>query len=311
MLPFRNTLGNTYQDLQELLKQQQNQSVTQSMSWRLGQAPAGASEEAAAAPATGEGAEDPKSDERAAKTHKTERGPKGGKGNLAKRGGGAGQGADLREAVVSTQKLVLRVAQESREYQNALYDFWLVPSEAPLITAGTDAGQQYNTEVKKRGKGHGLGPPHCHIAIATVEAAIKVFDVTEDKSQQASQSYLQEWVDSVNGIHGLRLIDATFSLFKVKAAYQREDNMQEMTKVMFGIKSYADYKTALRMSGAEKELVDKARRFAPDVLREALNHALFLSKGSMPMGAGPKTELERVVERQLKQLVQQGVLRKR
>ncbi|CAK0906668.1 unnamed protein product, partial [Prorocentrum cordatum] len=34
----------------------------------------------------------------------------------------------------------------------------------------------------------------------------------------------------------------------------------------------------------------------------ALNHAWFLTKGTMPMGAGPKAELERVVERQLQQM---------
>ncbi|CAK0788281.1 unnamed protein product, partial [Prorocentrum cordatum] len=111
--------------------------------------------------------------------------------------------------------------------------------------------------------------------------------------------------------HGQRLVDATFSMFRIKKAYQRESDMEEMFKVMFGIRPLVDFKTALRLGQAIPEAVAQVRQFQPALLREALNHAWFLPKGATPMGAGRKTELERVVEAQLKQLVKQGTLTKK
>eukprot|EP00959_Pyramimonas_sp_CCMP1952_P305767 6398649-Pyramimonas_sp.AAC.1 len=87
--------------------------------------------------------------------------------------------------------------------------------------------------------------------------------------------------------------------------------MEEMFKVIFGIRPLVDFKTALRLGHATPEAVAQVRQLQPALLREALNHAWFLQKGTRPMGAGPNTKLERMVEAQLRQLVKQGTLTKK
>ncbi|CAK0911270.1 unnamed protein product [Prorocentrum cordatum] len=111
-------------------------------------------------------------------------------------------------------------------------------------------------------------------------------------------------------MHGQRLVDATFSLFRIKKSYQRESHMQELYKVMYGIRSMTDFKTALRLDKVAEADVVKLGQLTPHILREALNHAWFLQKSVMPMGAGPKTELERGLEAQLKSLIKQGTITK-
>ena len=80
--------------------------------------------------------------------------------------------------------------------------------------------------------------------------------------------------------------------------------MREATKIVRGIKSHADYQTALRISGASHELIDAARQLQPGMLREAMNRAFFLQEESMPMGAEPNAEFERAMEKQVRQLAQ-------
>eukprot|EP00959_Pyramimonas_sp_CCMP1952_P324907 6800693-Pyramimonas_sp.AAC.1 len=118
---------------------------------------------------------------------------------------------------------------------NGIFDFWLVPGSSAMVTAGADAGQDYNNTVKKMGKGHGQGPPHVHIAMAVAEKAVEILD-EQDKWQAESKHLLQEWVGAASGEHGQRLVDATFSMFRIKKAYQRESDLEEMYKVMFGIR---------------------------------------------------------------------------
>ncbi|CAK0860790.1 unnamed protein product, partial [Prorocentrum cordatum] len=228
-----------------------------------------------------------------------------GKGGKAK----DGESTDIREALVTVQKLVLRNSQENRDMMNGIFDFWLVPGSSAMVTAGADTGLDYNNTVKRLGKGHGQGPPHVHIAMAVVEKAVEVLD-EQDKWQAESKLLLKEWVGAASGEHGQRLVDATFSMFRIKKAYQRESDLEEMYKVMFGIRPLVDFKTALRLAEAPSEVIAQVRQFQPALLREALNHAWFLQKGVMPMGAGPKTELERAVEAQLKQLIKQGTLKR-
>eukprot|EP00959_Pyramimonas_sp_CCMP1952_P437005 9149984-Pyramimonas_sp.AAC.1 len=82
--------------------------------------------------------------------------------------------------------------------------------------------------------------------MSVVEKAADLLDKS-DKYQAESKGILSEWVQVASGEHGQRLVDATFSLFRIKKAYQRESDMQEMYKVMYGIRPMADYKTALRL----------------------------------------------------------------
>ena len=57
------------------------------------------------------------------------------------------------------QKLSQNHDQDMRERARAVTDVWLAPKSLKVVTAGLEAGAGHTEEVKKRGRGHGLGAP--------------------------------------------------------------------------------------------------------------------------------------------------------
>eukprot|EP00959_Pyramimonas_sp_CCMP1952_P373264 7816971-Pyramimonas_sp.AAC.1 len=53
------------------------------------------------------------------------------------------------------------------------------------------AGQDYQRDVKEAGKGHGLGPPHCRVAVRTIKAMVD----TIDEQSQADPDVKQTLID--------------------------------------------------------------------------------------------------------------------
>ena len=77
---------------------------------------------------------------------------------------------DLREMVAHVSKLSIQTSQTTRQLVGSLWATYLLPPTAPHALAGLEAGQNYNKQVMKKRKGHGLGPPHPHVVAAVLEA---------------------------------------------------------------------------------------------------------------------------------------------
>ena len=106
-------------------------------------------------------------------------------------------------SIVALQKLSLKHDQEIRELAGALTDFLLAPK---AVKAGMEAGVDCVEEVKKRGRGHGLGAPYTHVAAPFVGrgrggAQASADDILGARSSEAVNSDRVLW--SVQGERGV------------------------------------------------------------------------------------------------------------
>ena len=97
------------------------------------------------------------------------------------RTGGAGHGGNtepgsLKEEVRAVQKLTLSLDYQVRELGGVMFDTFLIGKNASIATAMVEAGQTYNTEVSRLKKGHGLGAPFPHVALAMVEEVVAMVE---------------------------------------------------------------------------------------------------------------------------------------
>ena len=103
--------------------------------------------------------------------------PKRGKTGGEKDAASAAAGSSDKKKVVSKvmkensvlfaliMKQLLAVSQASRDACQVLYDVWLIPSELPILTVPAGQNTLYDKKVRKKGKGHGLGPPFLWTAL--------------------------------------------------------------------------------------------------------------------------------------------------
>ena len=227
--------------------------------------------------------------------------------------GGGGQGGskasrraqangELEQAVVSLQKLALRETAGNREMANFMNEFWLLPYASRVSKGGLKAGQEYQEKVKNIGKGHNLGPPHAHVAMQVVEEMSEVLPETEEGEEH--KRVLTELLVLGNKPWGLAVIDEVFKTFRVKECY-KDDKMDETdrrVKLSYSLNPCPCIRTAAESMKTGEELGP-----IPPVqvlkIKEAMGVALLGIGGVRPIGPGPRTELERVIERQMRGLL--------
>ena len=73
-------------------------------------------------------------------------------------------------------KGVAHCLQQNREHESVLYDVVLASSESTVPKEMKKSTQKWDTDVKAKGKGHGLGPPH-HQAWSGLLAGLLKSDV--------------------------------------------------------------------------------------------------------------------------------------
>ena len=86
--------------------------------------------------------------------------------------GGALNTNQLRECVVALQKLTLQNGQALKALMAATWDCAIAPAagEDPLpVKTALAVGSAYEKTCREKGRGHGQGPPHLHIAPAFLE----------------------------------------------------------------------------------------------------------------------------------------------
>ena len=186
-------------------------------------------------------------------------------------------------SIVALQKLSLQHDQELGELAGALTDFWLAPKSLKAVKAGLEAGADYMEEVKKRGRRHGLGAPYTHVAAAFVEALTaeaegqpKQVLTTFMAHVAARQETVTDW--SVQSEGGLINGGNSSSAAQGKG----DDDVQ--------------------LAGSDQQRGREGARECRTegrLVRRALAQTLKAKGAEKGVGAGPKTELARTVEKQL------------
>ena len=90
---------------------------------------------------------------------------------------GADEDADavgLREMMANLQRLSLYQQQTLRQLCSSVWTTWKIDSSSVAAVDGREAAQSYHSQVMKVRKGHGLGSPHIHIAMAVLEGCSKM-----------------------------------------------------------------------------------------------------------------------------------------
>ena len=188
----------------------------------------------------------------------------------------------LAKSIVALQKMSLKHDQEIRELAGALTDFWLAPKSLHAMEAGAD----YMEEVKKRGRGHGLGAPYTHVAAALVEALAA-------EAEGAPKQTLTTFMELVAVRQ--ETVTECFGGFRVKEAHSADETpaAQRKVKVMVTF-------NALGVLGVP-EMQEKGIEVRD--VRRAIAQTLKAKGAELGVGAGPKTELARSVEKQLRDLL--------
>ena len=130
----------------------------------------------------------------------------------------------LARSIVALQKLSLKHDQEIRELAGALTDFWLAPKTLQAVKAGMEAGADYMEEIKKRGRGHGLGAPYTHVAAAFVEALAAEAEGPPKQTLTTFMELVAERKETVT---------ECFGAFRVKEAYSAEETPAAQVTMSF------------------------------------------------------------------------------
>lgn len=238
----------------------------------------------------------------------TEDGGRRGKGGDGRKEGKKAQIAaapELQAAIVTVQKLSLKNASEMREMSNTVFEFWILPYLSSPVKKGLEAGSEYHVQVRAAGKGHGLGPPHCHIAVAFVEALHETLSADGEDGQ--FKKVLGELLQMMSSEHGLQLTNEVFRVFRLKETYKQEDtpDSDRKVKVQYSLNLKPDIATTVMLATESDTRPTQVPTLEVGYLQSAFNYALVKQEGIKPVGPGPRTELERQVERQLRSLMRQ------
>lgn len=87
----------------------------------------------------------------------------------------------------------LRLAQYFRDVPSILVWIFYVPKDHDVVKAMEAEGQSYDTDVKKRGRGHGQGPPSIHVARALMNALVKIGEKIGANAYKCITAYLLEY----------------------------------------------------------------------------------------------------------------------
>ena len=242
----------------------------------------------------------------------TQLGAGGNGGRRPGRGPPRGGANDLEDATLSLHKLTLRNSTDIRRMKHMLEDFWLTPLNSAPIKAGREGGKQYGLAVREAGKGHGLGPPHVTVALYFLRS---LHDTT--KEMHSNEGFEQDtaWAevtiknflkDAYHADYGLILCTETFLDFKIEEAHSETPDegllvgepIAGKAKVMIAFN--ANPQLAVAMAPFKEKIGEtKMKEFSTYQtahLRMATGYLLQKMGGKKSDSAGPKTQLERVVE---------------
>ena len=226
--------------------------------------------------------------------------------------------ADNEDVTVALSKLTLRNAAELRKAKHLITDFWLIALNTPAVKAGIDGGKEYGALVRERGKGHGLGPPHVTVALRfmhSLHGMAKKAHENEGGDPDAvwAEKTLRDFLkETYNETYGKILATETILDFDVREArvnaheegLMRDDHVGGQAKVTMSINTHPQMQVALSQI---KDKVDKDKMkdfgaYQTVDLRMAIGFLMYQFGGKKGDAAGPKTQLERVVEANMRKI---------
>ena len=144
-------------------------------------------------------------------------------------------------------------------------------------------------EVKKRGRGHGLGVPYTHVAAVFVEA---LTTEAEGKPKQVLTTFMAHVAARQD------TVTECFGAFRVKEAYSADETpgAQREAKVTMSFNPLG----LIKSEGGDAGMLDEGLEVRD--VRRALAQTMKVKGEEKGVGAGPKTELARTVEKQLRDL---------
>ena len=125
----------------------------------------------------------------------------------------------MNSAIISMHKLTLRSAADIRRLKHISEDFWLIPLNSPTAKAGFAGGKHYGAEVRTKGRGHGLGPPHLTVALFFLRAlhdqvqATTLAEGTDEDTTWAQVTVCNFMVEAYNEVYGKIIGTETFKDF--------------------------------------------------------------------------------------------------
>eukprot|EP00927_Polykrikos_kofoidii_P027559 TRINITY_DN24195_c0_g1_i1.p1 TRINITY_DN24195_c0_g1~~TRINITY_DN24195_c0_g1_i1.p1 ORF type:complete len:235 (-),score=38.17 TRINITY_DN24195_c0_g1_i1:185-889(-) len=133
------------------------------------------------------------------------------------------QDDDLTKMVITLQKSQLLTSHTVRQLVAHNWDFCMLPTTAAIVQAGEYVAKRYAEAIKEKGKGHGLGSPHVHVAAAVIE------EMAQPKANPTNPDMVVQSLHQVFQERGPELVNEIFTHFRVKEAYTPEGT-EAMTK---------------------------------------------------------------------------------
>lgn len=131
---------------------------------------------------------------------------------------------DLRSAVATVNRLTLQNAAALRGVTGTTWTSFLFEEANRFAVAGAAAGQHYDSEVKKRGRGHGMGSPHSHVIAALLkEMAIPTVPTEEwsEPVKEAQRSFVAVWDKGLQNMTEPQTAEL-FPYCRLRTTYARE-----------------------------------------------------------------------------------------
>ncbi len=94
-------------------------------------------------------------------------------------------------------KQLLAVSQASRDAQQVVHDVWLAPADTALIKVPVGQNLLYDKKVRKKGKGHGLGPPWL---ITTLGLFVGIMQMLEEQEQKQKKEEVEQLILTWKGM---------------------------------------------------------------------------------------------------------------
>ena len=202
-----------------------------------------------------------------------------------------GSGEDV---MVSTIKCCLWTAQQVRMMQSGIWDFALAPPHFLPAVAAKEIGLEYDAQVKKKGKKHGLGPPHLHVAVGFLAELSKINLDNETLGLMAC------FLECMNR----EQIGDLIPHMRIKQAWAPREEERKW-KITFMIRPLAE--NPIDNAELRKKVTDKeATRLPPTgettiaAIRASIVAGLAAAGCETSQGAAPRTDMERKLETALK-----------
>jgi len=114
-------------------------------------------------------------------------------------------------------KAILQLMQRTRDIESVVIHTFLLPTSSAIATSMKDEQISYETQVRKHGRGHSLGPPHLHLWARLMETLALL-----SSTAPADQRDLAAENDTINHMENPQQLDEQVHLLRLTKTYKLE-----------------------------------------------------------------------------------------